>query len=123
MTTLTVLGKVRGSQANPIYTVTTILFGKKELTVGPNKGKKIFAILDERVVGWFEKKKDAKQCIEENWGDIYEGGSYPYAVIEECGEGLYPICLKSWWFRWRDKGYKHSRKPKSYKHVINFGIG
>lgn len=105
-----------------IYVVTTIKFGMKEIPVGPRKGKPIFGILDRRPVGWYQKKEDAVDCIEKNRGDIYECGSYPYAVIEEVTEGLYPICEKSWWFKW-DKKYRPSKKPVQYKRVFNYAIG
>lgn len=103
-----------------IYIVTTIKFGMISLV--PN-GKNGFGILDRRPVGWYQKKEDAIACVEKNWGDIYECGSYPHAVIEEVAEGLYPICEKSWWFKWRDKKYRPSRKPKLYRRVFNFAIG
>lgn len=108
---------------NEIYVVTTIKFGLKEITVGPNKGKKIFAILDSRAVGWFLTKKDAEHVVDRNLGDIYECGSYPHAVIEEVAYGLYPCCGKSWWFKWRDGKYRKTKKPAKYKNVVNFAIG
>ena len=107
----------------PIYTITTIKFGPKELTVGPNKGKKVFAILDHRVVGFYYDRKDALKTAEGNYGDIYECGSYPYVVIEEVPEGVYKYQSKSWWYKWRDGKYRKTRKPKSYKNVVGFGIG
>jgi len=109
--------------SSPIYTVTTIKFGYKELTVGPNQGKKVYAILDHRVVGWFYDKADAIETIEGNYGDLYERSSWPYAVVEEVTEGQYPYCEKSWWYSWRGRKYRKSRKPKKYRHVVNFAIG
>jgi hypothetical protein len=111
------------TESSPIYTVTTIKFGYKELLVGPNKGKRVFAILNHRVVGWFYNKLDAVKTVEGNCGDLYECGSWPYAVIEEVPEGQYPYCGKSWWYSWRNKKYRKSRKPKKYRHVVNFAIG
>jgi hypothetical protein len=109
--------------SKPIYTVTTIRFGLKELTVGPHKGEKVFTILDRRTVGWFYDKADAIETVEKNCGDLYECGSYPHAVVEEVPEGQYAYSMKSWWFKWRDGRYKKSRKPKKYKNVVGFSIG
>ena len=108
---------------NEIYVVTTIKFGLKELTVGPNKGKKVFAILDRRAVGWWETKEKAIQIVERNQGDIYEHGSYPYAVVEKVEQGLYPYCGESWWFKWSNKKYRKAQKPPQYRNVVNFAIG
>ena len=92
-----------------IYTITAI--------------KKVFAILDHRVIGFFYDRKDAVLSVEKNHDDIYEYGAYPYVVIEEVPEGQYPHCEKSWWYTWKDSGYKKSRKPRRYKNAVNFGIG
>jgi hypothetical protein len=96
----------------PIYTVATI---NDEST---------------RVVGWFPTKEEAELCILNNYGDIYEDEYYPTAVIEEVEMGLYPICEKSWWFKWCKRtninmfqGYKPIKKPKKLKQIINFTIG
>ena len=107
-----------------IYTITTMKFGWFTMIRGKNKGKKIYKILDERVVGWFETKEMAIAEVLNNSGDIYECGSYPTAVVEEIPMGLYVYSEKSWWFHWRRKiGYKPSRKPKSYKRVFGFAMG
>jgi hypothetical protein len=59
-----------------IFTVTTL----KEIRETPNR---------IRTVAWFTTLEDAIKCIKENWGDIYESGHYPYALVEEVPEGLY----------------------------------
>lgn len=108
-----------------IYTLTTIKFGMEEVSRGPHKGKKILQIVDDRTVGWFSNLKTAIKCAEENWGDIYENGSYPYIVIEKVSKGLYPICTEEIWYKWQaqDGKYRLCEKPTEYKHVINFSMG
>jgi len=106
-----------------IFLVTTIDFGMKALSVGPNIGKKIFSILDIRTVGWFPFLESAQKCVEKNFGDIYECGSYPWVVIEEVPFGLYPPTTE-WWYTWKKgEGYKPAKKPKQYRNIVCFGIG
>lgn len=107
-----------------IFTVMTIKFGMKKINIGPHKGKKIFAIMDKRAVGWFPVLETAKKCLEKNWGDIYECGAYPWAVIEEVPFGLYPP-TNEWWYAWdkKKKAYQPVIKPKEYVKVTNFAIG
>ena len=78
-----------------------------------------------RTVGWYSSKKDAEDCVLNNYGDIYEDGCYQYATIEEVHEGLYPFVEHSWWFKWdKEKGgYQPIDKPEAYCHMSNFSIG
>jgi hypothetical protein len=63
-----------------------------------------------RTVGIFKLLFDATTVVIGNFGDIYEKGSYPLAVIEFIPFGLYayhayqdePLRV---WFRWIDNGY------------------
>lgn len=106
-------------------------------TLGPGRA---------RTVGYFRSFDDARKCVEENWGDIYEAGYYPYAVIEAMPEGLYPAPLlmdrdHQTWYRWRNEqiishlvsdfnhdileeaGYKPCDRPSRYDNVISMSIG
>ena len=78
-----------------IFVVTTIQFGMKKLKVGPNKGKKILGIVDKRTIGWFPKLETAQNCVDRNWGDIYEAGQYSWAVVEEIVYRAYSHRTKS----------------------------
>ena len=102
-----------------IYTVCTISIESQD----PELTKDGY--FSTRTVGWFSSKKDAEECVLNNYGDIYEDGCYQYATIEEAHEGLYPYIEKSWWFKWdREKGgYQPIKKPEAYKHMCNFSIG
>ena len=83
-----------------------------------------------RTPGYFFKLEDAIECVEENWGDIYEG-SYKHVVIEAMVEGLYPMAIDrikgEIWFEWKgtwdDGGYERIEKPECTKNICNWGIG
>lgn len=98
-----------------IFTVTTIR------RVDPNSGIGFGA----RTVGWYKKYKKAEECVLKNFGDIYECGYYPYAVIEEVEEGLYPYNENTWWFAWDQdkKAYLPIEKPEKLKNICNYSIG
>jgi len=115
----------KGGTIRTIFIVTTIRFGMKTIKVGKNRGRKIFGIIDKRTVGWFPiLKSGAQKCVEKNQGDIYESGTYPWAVIEEIPYGVYPP-TNEWWYEWdSEKGkYIPGRKPGQYKRVTNFAMG
>jgi len=122
-----------------IYAISTMRFGFKymndrrsadgyyhsyEKRTSSNQ-KQYFSILRERTWGWYSSLKNAQKCIEENWGDIFEG-SYDYALIEEIPEGVLfgGAIPKEWWFKWKGtckKGkYILSKKPKEYDTVVCF---
>ena len=42
-------------------------------------------------VGLFPSEESAKLCVEENRGDLDEGGWYGWAIVEKVPLGLYPI--------------------------------
>lgn len=76
-----------------------------------------------RTVGYYTELEEAKQAIEENHGDIYEEGYYPFCVIEKVEEGLYGITFDEHWYQWIGDGYKPIDKPESLKQTCAFGIG
>ena len=45
----------------------------------------------DRTIGYFTKYEDAKDAVENNYGDICET-TYEYAIIEGVEEGLYSDC-------------------------------
>jgi len=124
---------------NVIYVVTTLRFGYKYINksrsgdgkyhsyykrTSPSQ-RKYFTIVNSRTWGWYKELKDAQQCVEENWGDIYEG-EYTAAVIERISEGILhgADIPEEWWYKWKgtwEKGcYKKWKKPKEYDHTICF---
>ena len=86
-------------------------------------------VVRSRCVGYFFDIEKARQCIEENWGDIYENGHYNMAVIETVRPGIYAYPRPEVWFTWMkrsqtDQGYKLiAEKPEGLKNVVGFGIG
>lgn len=121
-----------------IYIITTIRFGFKYANSRRSRDgifrsyrkrisksqTKYLTIISDRTWGWFTKLATAKKCVEENWGDIYEG-EYFAAVIEEVPEGVViNIPTNEWWYKWEgswEKGrYKPWKKPKAYKNIVGF---
>ena len=76
-----------------------------------------------RTVGYFSKYEDALEVVTKNYGDIYEEGYYPYALIENVPEGLYKYDTEPQWFKWDIDGYKQCDTPEEYKNTVGFGIG
>jgi hypothetical protein len=93
----------------PIYTVTTM---RGALAAG------------SRSVGFFYLKADAERCLAENWGDIYECGYYPFAVIERVEQGIYTVPRSEYWYKWDDKkkGYVPCEKPDRFKQVCGWSL-
>ena len=83
--------------------------------------------ISNRVVGFYRSRALAEKVIETNSGDIYEQGYYPYAMIEEVEEGLYPYCPNALWYKWegdKESGkYVPMDKPAILKHIVNFTMG
>ena len=100
-----------------IYTVTTL--EKVELN---EQG--FLACGSQRTPGFFKTAEDAKECIENNYGDIFEY-LYEYATIEEIEDGLYPISNEIGWYKWDDEKKKYCEipKPEETKHFVNYSIG
>jgi len=48
-----------------------------------------------RTVGLFPDKRSAELCVEENQGDLDEGGWYAWAIVEQVRLGLYPTSAES----------------------------
>lgn len=70
-------------EAKPIYAVTTLRYdGGDEMQVAGRDRC--------RTVGFYHDLPTAKKTVEENIGDLWEAGWYPYAVVEAVEPGLYP---------------------------------
>ena len=69
---------------------------------------------------YYQEKETAFKCVDENWCDIYEEGSYPAAMIIETPFGLYPYCPRRWYFEWEgnwpEGRYVEKEEPKSLEH-------
>ena len=81
-----IISRIRQHYLKPIYTITTI--------------KGLDPLDDTRTVGFYCDRNRAILAVHENWGDMYECGSYPYAVIETVYEGLYSTRGELLWYNW-----------------------
>ncbi len=92
-----------------IFTITTVReYDGRDDLVAPGGGRA------PRTVGYMETQEKALQCLYEDWGDLNEAGYWPWAVIEEVEEGLYPRIndKKSIWFEYGNKRWiKLNRRP------------
>ena len=81
--------------------------------------------MNRRRVGWFQKFKDAERVLSKNSGDVYEDGYYPFAMIEEVEEGVYPYNEHVWFYQWdkEKKRYCPIDRPKELRVYANFTIG
>lgn len=104
---------------NAIYTVTTL---------GRVKYNELFKedeFAHSRTVGFYTDLNDAKRCVNENWGDIYEVGSYPFALIERVETGLYGVTKDRWLYEWNnsEKGYVLREEFPFMKHYVGYSMG
>ena len=87
-----------------IWFLSTIRFNKNGVTYA---GYKNGIMLNSRTVGFFPTKEEAIEILENNYGDLNEAGWYPWAVIEEIEDGLYPFDVhieeKQIFFEWNEK--------------------
>lgn len=114
-----------------MYFVTTITSKEFDYTKagheGTNKkGNPLPGIEQTRCPGYFIKRKDAFSCIEENWGDIYEG-DFTYAIVERIGDGIYDFGPQIRWYKWKgswDHGrYVQIDQPEHYKQIVGIAVG
>lgn len=90
----------------------------------PNQ-KKYLTIISKRTWGWYPDIEQAKEALEKNYGDLYEG-EYQYGVIEEVPMGVMwgGGETKEWWYKWKgswEKGkFQSCEKPDEYKNIICF---
>ena len=67
-------------------------------------------IVRQRCWGYFLKEEDARNCVLENWTDIFEMDYYNYALIEQVGEAIIgkPYKKIGWFgteYQYDDEGY------------------
>jgi len=83
---------------------------------------------DNRCVGYFSDKETAIEVVENNVGDLYEAGCYPYIVIENIPEGIYQYDQDPIWFTYVEKTEKYQISPpplfiRKERHLVGFAIG
>jgi hypothetical protein len=77
-----------------------------------------------RCFGYYSSFNTADIAVKQNTLDIHEY-LYDYMVIEKVEEGLYPICLDRWFYKWHSgiNQFVPMEEPECLKHIINLGIG
>ena len=78
-----------------------------------------------RAVGFAWNLADANNWVVSNSADINEDNHYPFAVIEECEEGIYMVPIKEYWYQFdRDtETYSPCEKPERFKSTVCWGLG
>lgn len=86
-----------------------------------------------RCWGWFESLEQAEEYLYKDYGDIHEGGTNKFAVIEKCESGICPSTYKSEdrWYRFilvegQDFKYTVERlesQPEELGGCIGWGLG
>ncbi len=84
-----------------------------------------FGPTDIRTVGYFESFEEAERRVVNNVLDLYEAGSWPYAVIESIESGLYQICEHPLFYKFNEetKKYEWIDCPEELQHFRGFAIG
>lgn len=80
----------------------------------------------ERCVGYFSNLDDATDVVIHNACDLNEAGYYPYAVIENVGEGLYRYDQSPIWYKYNEttNEYEKADRPNFIpSNHVGFGIG
>lgn len=86
-----------------------------------------------RCWGWFETLEQAEEYLYKDYGDIHEGGTNKFAVIEKCESGICPSTYKSEdrWYRFiRVEGQEFvftverlTEQPEELGGGIGWGLG
>ena len=79
-----------------------------------------------RTISVCTELETAQELVKGNYGDMYEVGYYPYAIIEETDcNGIYPHISKEDWFKWNKslESYESIEKPEESNGTCNIGIG
>lgn len=105
-----------------IYTVTCLSLNAKD-----HRGKRVERT---RCWGWFSSLKEAKACVRENWGDLFEMAWYTYAVIEKMCDGPMALAEGEWWYQAiytpgcnGNPKVRRIKKPKRLAQSVCFGMG
>lgn len=81
---------------------------------------------DARCVGYVPSLDAAINIVENNIGDLYEVGYYPYAIIENIEEGLYQYDSNPLWFTYNKKTNKYEKSvppPFHENYWVGYAIG
>lgn len=108
---------------NPIYQILMIEKPDSELYLNDGRPMGLPDFGDTRDVGFFYELETAVQALNENWGDVQDGGIYHAAYILKHEPGIYPAAYKEdedrWYFLWdqEKQGYFQAKQPKLHGRV------
>lgn len=121
--------KMEPSDKRPfIFTVTSLDIQRKLPNGQP-------AHPTSRCWGWFETLEQAEEYLYKDYGDIHEGGTNTWAVIEKSESGICPSFYQSEtrWYQFipnedgfhRFNGYtvQQIECPEQFKNVLGWGLG
>lgn len=103
-----------------LYALTTVR--EKEAL---NRYRKPYMADDSRCIGIYTELEIANEAVLENYGDMYEEGYYPWAIIEALeSDSVYgiPDKIEQYWFEWlvEKEGYQAIETPERFKQTIMF---
>ena len=78
-----------------------------------------------RTFGFYEKYNEALTAVLENRCDMVEC-LYDYLVMEYIEEGIHPMVIHDFWFKWNDEQRKWvelEKRPEEYIGITNWGLG
>lgn len=77
-----------------------------------------------RTFGYYKTFEDCDESLKCNACDMHET-IYHYAVVEKIEEGIHPLALERWWYKYdREKGgFFPMEEPEFMKHYINIALG
>lgn len=84
---------------------------------GPNYGA-------SRTFGYYKTFEDCDESLKCNNCDMHEH-LYVYAVVEKIEEGIHPLALERWWYKYDTEkgGFFPMEEPEFMKHYINIALG
>jgi hypothetical protein len=79
-------------------------------------------VRSHRTFGFYEHHWDAYKAVRDNVGSMHEC-LYDYIIIECIEEGIHPVVLQEEWYRWDEKKWEATTKPKEFKGIVNWALG
>ena len=82
-------------------------------------------VKDSRTVGYLDSEEEALDCLENNRYDLYEYGTYEYAILENIPKGIYRYDYNPKWFKWdaNKGGFFICEKPDLYIDMVGYAFG
>ena len=77
-----------------------------------------------RTFGYYKTFEDCDESLKSNACDMHER-LYMYAVVEKIEEGIHPLALERWWYKYdaEKDGFFPMKEPKFMEHFINIALG